>query len=206
MTSIIIATKNTHKATELASMISKLTKAVGLAEWEKQGQVVAEPEENGKTFLANARLKARYYAQATGLPALADDSGLTVLALGRAPGVYSARYGGLGLNDQQRCQKLLQAMRNRHDRRAFFSTVLVLARPDGACLSWRGRLDGRITFTPSGKNGFGYDPIFFLPEVSQTLAQLSPAQKNELSHRARAIHIFQQELPKVKKFLGLGEL
>ena len=203
MTNILIATKNMHKATELAAMINKLTEAVGLAEWEKQERVVVEPEENGKTFLANAHIKARHYAQATGLPALADDSGLTVLALGRAPGVHSARYGGLGLNDQQRCQKLLQAMKNRHDRRAFFSTVLVLARPDGACLSWRGRLDGRITFAPSGKNGFGYDPIFFLPEVSKTLGQITPEQKNELSHRARAIHLFQKDLSLVKTFLGL---
>lgn len=203
---ILIATKNQHKAQELAALTAELTGAISLAQWEMENHCLAEPEENGTTFLANARLKARYYARATGLPTLADDSGLSVLALGRAPGVLSARYGGPGLTDSQRSQKLLRAMKGRHDRRAFFITVLALSRPDGTCLTWKGRLDGRITLRPQGDNGFGYDPIFWLAQSAMTLAQMSSTQKNEISHRARATRLFQQDLLQIKEFLDMGSL
>lgn len=200
---ILIATKNRAKAAELAALTADLGGALSLAEWEAgEGRVLPEPEENGQTFLANARLKARAYAGASGLITLADDSGLTVPALGNAPGVRSARFGGSGLSDRQRALLLLRHMKNRRDRRAFFTTVLVLAKPDGATIHWRGRLDGFITEGPRGEHGFGYDPIFRAVGLNVTLAQLLPEQKNAMSHRALAIRAFQADLAAVRDFIG----
>ena len=200
---ILIATKNQHKAGELAALTIGLAGALSLADWEKEaGRTLAEPAENGRSFLANARLKANGYASATGLITLADDSGLSVPALGGAPGIHSARFGGTGLSDHQRCLLLLRKMKNRRDRRAFFTTVLVLARPDGSTLHWRGRLDGFITESPAGDNGFGYDPIFRAAGLSLTLAQLTPDCKNSISHRALAARAFQADLTAVREFMG----
>lgn len=201
---ILIATKNSHKAGELAALTAGLAGTLSLAAWEREkGQALAEPAENGRSFLENARIKARSYAAATGLTTVADDSGLTVPALGGAPGIHSARFGGPGLTDRQRCLLLLWKMKNRRDRRAFFTTVLVLARPDGAALYWRGRLDGFITANPRGGHGFGYDPIFRPAGLSLTLSQLAPSQKNSLSHRALAAQAFQADLEAVRNFMGL---
>jgi XTP/dITP diphosphohydrolase len=210
---VLIATKNPHKAGELAALTSGLAEALPaalplaalpLAEWEaRNGRLLPVPEENGRTLAANALLKARAYALATGLVALADDSGLAVPALGGAPGVYSARFGGLGLSDQERCLLLIRLMRARRYRRAFFITVLALARPDGRHILWRGRLAGRLTRAPAGLNGFGYDPIFRPCASPLTLAQMSPAQKNAVSHRARAARAFLADEPRVRAFLEL---
>jgi XTP/dITP diphosphohydrolase len=166
---MVIATKNRHKAGELAALATGLAGAAGLADWEREhGVTLAEPPEDGETFIENALEKARHYARATGLPALADDSGLSVAALGGAPGVRSARYGGPGLDDAGRCRLLLQSLDGYRDRRAFFTSVLALARPDGAALCWTGRVDGLITREPRGAGGFGYDPIFYYPPAGQT--------------------------------------
>ena len=204
---ILIATKNQHKAGELTALISglagALALALALADWEaRSGCVLPVPEENGRTLAANALLKARAYAAATGLAALADDSGLAVPALGGAPGVRSARFGGASFSDLDRCLALLRLMRARRDRRAFFTTVLALARPDGRHLLWRGRLDGRLTRAPAGLGGFGYDHVFRPQNSSLTLAQMSPAQKNALSHRALAARAFLADGPKVQAFLA----
>jgi XTP/dITP diphosphohydrolase len=201
---ILIATKNPHKAGELAALTAGLAGAMALADWEaRNGRALPEPEETGRTLAANALLKARAYAAAAGLVALADDSGLAVPALGGAPGVYSARFGGAGLTDMERCRLILRLMRARRDRRAFFITVLALVRPDGRHLLWRGRLDGRLTRAPAGLNGFGYDPIFRPHNNSAlTLAQMSSAQKNAVSHRARAAQAFLADEPQVRDFLS----
>jgi len=203
MKPVLIATKNPRKAGELAALTLGLAGALALADWEaRNGRFIPEPEEPGPTLAANALLKARAYAQATGLVALADDSGLAVPALGGAPGVYSARFGGRGLSDGERCRLILRLMRARRDRRAFFITVLALVRPDGRHLLWRGRLEGRLTWAPAGYNGFGYDPIFRPVGSALTLAQMSPAQKNAVSHRARAARAFLADEPLVRSFLS----
>ena len=203
MKPVLIATKNPHKAGELAALTAGLAGALALADWEaRSGRALPEPEETGRTLAANALLKARAYAQATGLVALADDSGLAVPALGGAPGVYSARFGGPGLSDGERGRLILRLMRARRSRRAFFITVLALVRPDGRHLLWRGRLEGRLTRAPAGYNGFGYDPIFRPRGSALTLAQMSPAQKNALSHRARAARAFLADETLVLAFLS----
>ena len=200
---ILIATKNPHKAGELASLTSGLAGALALADWEIQnGRPLPGPEENGRTLAANALIKAGAYAAATGLVVLADDSGLAVPALGGAPGVCSARFGGAGLSDGDRCRLLLRLMRARRDRRAFFMTVLALVRPDGRHLLWWGRLDGRLTRVMSGRGGFGYDPVFRPRGSTLTLAQMSPDRKNAVSHRSRAARAFLADEARVLAFLS----
>ena len=151
---------------------------------------VAEAEETGLTFVENALLKARNAARATGLPALADDSGLAVDALDGAPGIYSARYAGSAASDRDNLDKLLLALADTPaaERRAHYHAVLVLLRhaDDPTPLICHGSWRGMIASAPSGSGGFGYDPIFFLPELNCTAAQLDSAVKNTLSHRAAA--------------------
>jgi len=151
-----------------------------------------EVEENGSTYLENALAKAQAIARFTGAPALADDSGLEVEALGGAPGVRSARYGGPGLDDAGRCRLLLEALSGSEiassSRRARFVCVLVLADGDG-WLSAEGFLEGEITREPRGARGFGYDPVFAVASHGgRTLAEIDEAEKNRLSHRAAAMH------------------
>jgi XTP/dITP diphosphohydrolase len=148
---------------------------------------IPPPEETGRDFLANALLKARYYAEKSGYPALADDSGLMVKALGGEPGVRSARYGGEGLTDAERNEFLLAKMAKIRERAAKFQAVLALASPSGRSFSWPGELAGAITQKPLGEMGFGYDPVFWEPISGLTLAQMDPAEKNRISHRALAV-------------------
>jgi XTP/dITP diphosphohydrolase len=146
-----------------------------------------EVEEDGVTFLANAQKKAREYAAASGLPAMADDSGLVVAALGGRPGVGSARYGGPGLDEAGRWKLLLQEMEGVSDRRAEYVCVLALARPGGpAARVFMGRCEGRIGRHPEGSGGFGYDPVFVMPD-GRTMADLPEQEKDVLSHRGRAV-------------------
>jgi len=210
---VLLATKNPGKARELAALIAGLgfgpgpaVPVVSLAEWEAQRGLLTEPEEGENSFEANARLKARSYAAQSGHCVLADDSGLSVAGLGGAPGVLSARYGGPGLDDNGRNALLLENMRDQADRRAWFTSVLALARPDGAALTWVGRLDGLIARSPSGQNGFGYDPVFYYPPCRRTLAQLAAEEKNRLSHRARAAQAFQRDSRRIARFLAAAEL
>jgi XTP/dITP diphosphohydrolase len=146
------------------------------------------PKEEGATFLDNALLKAAYVAKATGLPALADDSGLVVPALGGEPGVYSARYGGKA-TDRERNVYLLERMRGLKGeaRRAYFVAVLVLAYPDGHAESYEGRVEGVILEAPRGEGGFGYDPLFYVPEAGKTFAEMTLEEKARYSHRGRAL-------------------
>ena len=210
---VLLATKNPGKARELAALIAGLgfdpgpaVPVLSLAEWESQRGALTEPEEGEDSFEANARLKARSYAAQSGHCVLADDSGLSVVALGGAPGVLSARYGGPGLDDGGRSALLLENMRDQTDRRAWFTSALALARPDGAALTWTGRLDGLIARRPAGQNGFGYDPVFYYPPSRRTLAQLSAEEKNRLSHRARAALAFQRDSHRIARFLAAAGL
>lgn len=146
-------------------------------------------EETGRTYAENAILKAQAFAAASGLPTLADDSGLEVDALGGAPGVHSARYGGPDLTDAERVQVLLRVLHDIPEERrtARFRAVVVVALPDGRIFQAEGTVEGRIAHQPRGSNGFGYDPVFLVPERGLTTAELAPSEKNRISHRARAI-------------------
>ena len=155
-----------------------------------------EPEETGTTFAENARIKAKAVMEASGLPAIADDSGLMVDALGGEPGVYSARYGGEGLDDTGRWQLLLKNMAGQTNRACKFVSVICCAFPDGTELMARGECPGVLAQGPSGDGGFGYDPVFYLPQLGKTMAQLTPEEKNQISHRAQALAGFQIEWEK----------
>ena len=145
-----------------------------------------EPEETGATFPANAELKARAAARAAGLPALADDSGLVVPALGGAPGIYSARWAGPGKDFGLAMQRVERALDGIADRRAHFICALALAWPDGHVESVEGRVDGRLVWPPRGSRGFGYDPMFLPEGGALTFGEMKPEAKHRISHRARA--------------------
>lgn len=148
-----------------------------------------EVEEDGKTFRQNAVKKAVHIARYTGCPAIADDSGLEVKALGRAPGVFSARYAGEDSNDRKNLMKLLGEMRGLkgEDRQARFVCCIALALPDGKCKTFTGYAEGRIAKKPKGFNGFGYDPVFYPSGRRRTFAEMSDAEKDAISHRGKAL-------------------
>ena len=153
-----------------------------------------EVEETGTTFAENAMLKAKAVCAASGLPAIADDSGLCVDALGGAPGVYSARYGGEGLDDAGRYRLLLSNLRGQPTRAAHFACAIACAFPNGDTLTAEGRCDGAIAYAPMGEGGFGYDPVFLVPEKAKTFGQLTAEEKSAISHRGRALQAFAAEL------------
>ncbi|MDF7660319.1 XTP/dITP diphosphatase [Erwiniaceae bacterium L1_54_6] len=187
MQKVVLATGNPGKVRELADLLS----AFGLDIVAQTELGVESAEETGLTFIENAILKARHAAQITGLPAIADDSGLAVDALGGAPGIYSARYAGLEASDQQNLEKLLVALENVADgeRQAQFHCVLVYVRhaADPTPLVFHGSWAGEITRAAAGQGGFGYDPIFFVPELGKTAAELSKDEKRAVSHRGKAL-------------------
>ena len=187
---VVLASHNQKKMVEMKAILSQMGVEV-LSQAE--GGVDLEPEETGTTFEENARIKAQAGMQATGLPAIADDSGLMVDALNGEPGVYSARYGGEGLDDTGRWQLLLKNMAGEENRACKFVSVICCAFPDGGEVMARGECPGILAQGPSGDGGFGYDPIFYLPQLGKTMAQLTPAEKNQISHRARALAGFQKE-------------
>jgi XTP/dITP diphosphohydrolase len=197
MDSVIVATRNDGKLREFLTLL-------GPAAWEIQSlrdlAIQTEHEESGCSFEENARLKALAYSRETGLPVLADDSGLEVSALGGRPGIYSARYAGPGASDADRIRRLLQELdRYPKDRDARFVCALALAQ-DGIILEEvRGECKGRIEFEPRGTNGFGYDPIFLFPELGKTYAELNETEKNRHSHRAQAVRLLlaQLEVPAI---------
>ena len=159
----------------------------------KEAGVEIVVEEDGATFLANAQKKARAYAEASALPVLADDSGLVVEALGGAPGVLSARFGGPGLDDAGRVRYLLQQMEGVAERSARYVCVLALARPGRPARDvFVGQCDGRIAREPRGEGGFGYDPVFLVPD-GRTMAEVPPEEKDVLSHRGRAIREMRED-------------
>ena len=187
---VVLASHNQKKMVEMKAILSQM--GVEVLSQAEVG-VDLEPEETGTTFEENARIKAQAVMQATGLPAIADDSGLMVDALGGDPGVYSARYGGPGLDDTGRWQLLLKNMAGESNRACKFVSVICCAFPDGGEVMARGECPGILAQGPSGDGGFGSDPIFYLPQLGKTMAQLTPAEKNQISHRARALAGFQKE-------------
>nr|MBC7244394.1 XTP/dITP diphosphatase [Chloroflexota bacterium] len=198
MTNLFLATDNPGKMREYEQLLAPLR--VKLWTPHLLGLALAV-HEDGASYAENARVKALTYMRASGMPTLADDSGLEVDALGGAPGIHSARYAGHDANDADRCYLLLQQLEGvpREKRTARFRCVLVLATPDGEVHSTEGICEGFIGFEPQGSHGFGYDPIFFLPEYGQTMGQLSPEIKNRISHRARAV---QKMFPVLSRILA----
>jgi XTP/dITP diphosphohydrolase len=191
--SYVVATFNRHKAAELHALLALPgVTLVPLADW--PGAV--PPEETGATLLENARIKARAAVAATGLPAIADDTGLEVDALGGAPGVHAARYSGPGATYASNVAKLLRELEGvpAAQRTARFRTVCVAAWPDGRERHAEGVLEGSIVEAPRGTNGFGYDPVFQPAGGSRTYAELSEPEKNALSHRARAVRALGERL------------
>jgi non-canonical purine NTP pyrophosphatase, rdgB/HAM1 family len=187
MQKVVLATGNAGKVRELASLLSDF----GLDVVAQTELNVESVEETGLTFIENAILKARHAAKVTGLPAIADDSGLAVNVLGGAPGIYSARYAGEDASDQQNLEKLLVALKDVPDdqRQAQFHCVLVYMRhaEDPTPLVCHGTWPGRITREAAGNGGFGYDPIFFVPDAGKTAAELSREEKIAVSHRGQAL-------------------
>ncbi|HTM43668.1 MAG TPA: RdgB/HAM1 family non-canonical purine NTP pyrophosphatase [Polyangiaceae bacterium] len=196
---LLFATSNPHKIREVAAILSEANvQAVSLDSLDLS---IPEPEETGNTFAENARIKAIAYARASGIACLAEDSGLSVDALHGAPGVHSARYSGTtGPRDERDAlnnRKLLDALANVPDeqRSARFVCAMCIAAPSGEILTeTEGTFEGRIARSLSGENGFGYDPLLYLPQFGCTSAQLPPAQKNALSHRGKAARALVPEL------------
>ena len=185
---VILASKNPHKLTELSAILSQHGFEIAL---ESEYGLDIDVDETGTTFEENSLLKAEAVMKASGLPVLADDSGLMVDALDGAPGVYSARYGHKS-SDGERTEFLLENMKDVPDgkRTAKFVCVITCLWPDGRKIVARGECPGVITHEAHGENGFGYDPVFYLPELGMTYAELPSEQKNAISHRARALQEF----------------
>ena len=194
---LLVATHNRGKVVEYSEMLAALeVQWLGLDDI----GVTLEVDETGDTFEANAILKSRTYAQTTGLLTLADDSGLEVDALGGAPGIYTARYGGPGLNPQQRYEFLLRNLRDVAwpQRSARFRCVIALAAEDGTPIGTaEGICEGMIATEAAGDGGFGYDPVFYLPARQKTMGQLAPVEKHAISHRGRALQAIEPLLRKV---------
>ena len=185
---VIMSSKNPHKLTELSAILSQHGFEIAL---ESEYGLDIDVDETGTTFEENSLLKAEAVMKASGLPVLADDSGLMVDALNGAPGVYSARYGHKS-SDGERTAFLLENMKDVPDdkRTAKFVCVITCLWPDGRKIVARGECPGVITREVHGENGFGYDPVFYLPELGMTYAELPSEQKNAISHRARALQDF----------------
>lgn len=186
----VLASHNRGKLTEMQKILGELGVEVVL---QSDLGLDLEPEETGTTFAENAMIKAKAVMEASGLPAIADDSGLCVDALGGAPGIYSARYGGLD-DDKARYTLLLNNLRGATSRAAHFHTSVVCAFPNGDVLESEGDCHGTIAFAPMGEQGFGYDPVFFVPELRKTFAQLTAEEKNAISHRGKALKAFGEQL------------
>ena len=194
MKKLVVATGNPGKLAEMQEYLTGLP-------WELE---LKPPEidvdETGTTFIANARLKASEVAKAVGKWSIADDSGLAVDALSGAPGIYSARYGK---TDKDRIDRLLKELSNTDNRQAMFVCALAIANPDGKIvLETEGRRHGEILESPRGNNGFGYDPIFYVPSQQQTFAEMSPETKGKVSHRAVAFELIMPELKQLSDKLA----
>ncbi len=185
---LVVASKNPDKIAEIEDVLRE----VGLAGEIVQGLDWPDVEETGDTLEDNALLKARAVAEAVGLPALADDTGLEVNSLGGLPGVRTARFAGAGASYRDNVELLLKTLDGVDDRRAQFRTAVALVMPDGSEIVVEGALDGVITESPRGEGGFGYDPVFEVED--RTLSEMGVAQKNTLSHRARALRALAEAL------------
>ena len=191
---VVLATRNAGKTEELRRLLADFPVVIrNLNDFGPMPPV----EEDGMTFEENAVKKARSFAKVLGLPALADDSGLTVDALGGAPGVRSARYAGEHASDADNNSKLLKELEHEKNRAAAFVCVIAIAAPWGPALVYQGRCEGLITREQMGTEGFGYDPVFFYPPLQKTFAQLTTEGKNQVSHRGQALRELRREFDKV---------
>lgn len=188
---LIIASNNAHKLIEIKAILGDVFREILSM---REAGITHETVEDGETFLENAEKKAREMAEISGCYALADDSGLCVDALNGSPGIYSARFAGEHGNDEANNDLLLQKLENVTDRGAHYTCAMALACPDGRMITAEGYLYGEIGYERRGHNGFGYDPLFILPERGCTTAELSPEEKNAISHRANALHTLLEKL------------
>ena len=191
---VVLASKNRHKLVEISKITEKFDMELVL---QSDLGVDIDVEETGTTFEENSFIKAEAVMKATGLPALADDSGIAVDALNGEPGIYSARYGfDESLDDWGRLELLLKNTEHVPDgqRQAQFVCVITMVTPDGKTIQARGEIHGELTREPRGENGFGYDPIFYYPPFGQTTAEIPAEQKNQVSHRGNALRIFYEKL------------
>jgi XTP/dITP diphosphohydrolase len=196
---LVIATNNPGKTAEIRDMLENFPVNIkNLADFGPIPPVV----EDGDTFDDNAYKKSSFVSKILGLPALADDSGLVVDALGGAPGVYSARYAGENASDEQRYTKLLAEMKGKTNRKAAFECVISIAVPAGPALTYEASCEGLIAEAPAGEGGFGYDPIFYYPPLKKTFGQLTRAEKSRVSHRGKALQELRQEFDKVLTWIG----
>ncbi len=186
----ILASNNKGKLKEMKAILASLGADIIS---QSEAGLELEADETGKTFEENAIIKARAACEALHEPAIADDSGLAVEALGGAPGVYSARYGGC-TTDEERVNLLLKNLEGVKNRKAKFVSCIACVFPNGDAITARGECEGTITFLPRGEGGFGYDPVFELAGTEKTMAEISPEEKNAVSHRGRALRIFEMKL------------
>ena len=193
---LVLATVNKHKVAEIRAILGDLFDPIITMQ---EAGFNEEIEENGQTFAQNASIKAVTVMKATGLPALADDSGLVVDALDGRPGVYSARYAGVHGDDDANNDKVLTEMADLPDpeRTARFCCSIALARPGMPVLIAEGSVEGQLLYERRGSGGFGYDPLFYIPSMAMTMAELSPEQKNAISHRSRALAQLREKLMEV---------
>lgn len=191
---LVVATRNSGKTREIQALLKDFP--VELKDLNDFGPI-PEAVEDGSTFEENAYKKASFTAKVLGLPAIADDSGLEVEALGGAPGVYSARYAGPNATDEENNRKLLKEMAGIKNRKARFCCVISIAVPTGFALTYEGFCEGEILEAPRGTGGFGYDPLFFYPPSGKTFAEMSLEEKNAVSHRGRALQELRREFDKV---------
>ena len=191
---LVIATGNPGKTAEIRDMLENFPVNIkSLADFGP----IPPVEEDGDTFDDNAYKKASFVSKVLGLPALADDSGLVVEALGGAPGVYSARYAGENATDEQRYTKLLTEMKGKTNRKAAFKCVISIAVPPGPALTYEASCEGLIAEQPAGEGGFGYDPVFYYPPLKKTFGQLTRQEKSRVSHRGKALQELMEEFDKV---------
>ena len=191
---VVLASKNRHKLVEISKITQKFDMELVL---QSELGVDIDVEENGTTFEENSLIKAKAVMEATGLPALADDSGIAVDALNGEPGIYSARYGfDDSLDDWGRLELLLKNTEHVPDgqRQAQFICVITMITPEGKVIQARGEIHGELLREARGENGFGYDPIFYYPPMGKSTAEMSPEEKNQVSHRANALNVFYEKL------------
>ncbi|SEQ82749.1 XTP/dITP diphosphatase [Piscibacillus halophilus] len=185
MKQVYVTTTNQGKVKEFQELFKSLN--IQMVSLMDAFENVEDVEETGTTFEENARLKADTYSKRYNVPVMADDSGLTVDALNGEPGVYSARYAGLDKNDEENIEKLLKNLDGNNNRSAAFVSVIAYARPEEETIVVEGRCEGEIAESAKGSEGFGYDPVFIPEGYNQTLAELGPEVKNQISHRRRAL-------------------
>ncbi len=198
---IVLASTNKGKTREIRELLKGFP--IEIKNLDDFGPI-PEVIEDGETFDDNAYKKSSFTAKVLGYPAIADDSGLCVEALDGAPGVYSARYAGEDANDADNVKKLLEELKDKDNRNAAFQCVISIAVPTGAALTYEGSCEGIITREPAGENGFGYDPLFFFPEFNKTFAQLSMAEKGQVSHRGKALKEVAHEMDKILEWLDMS--